>query len=172
MKLAWAWLREDGALAIIGAAFVAAGTWLVWTSAGNLRLGRQSLGWPIAVGTITSSGHDEDGTFIAYEYDVGGRQYTNDQVDFGMLDRGDRLGHYRVGRAVAVHYRPSDPQAAVLEPGCYGPGVHIAMALGTVMGIIGAFTIIQTPRGKLAGRIPSEPGVPGPPGPDASPGRQ
>jgi hypothetical protein len=164
MKPAWTWLREDGALAIIGAAFVASGTWLVWTGVSNLRLGHQSLGWPTVVGKIISSGHDEDGTYIAYEYDVGGRRYTNDQVDFGMLDRGDRLGHYRVGRAVAVHYRPSDPQAAVLEPGCCGPGVHMLMAFGTVMGIIGAFTFIQTLRGRLSKRIPPEPGVPGTPG--------
>ena len=116
MKPAWAWLREDGALAVIGAAFLAAGTCLVWTGVSDLRLGHQSLSWPVVVGTITSSGHDEDGTYIAYEYDVGGRRYTNDQVDFGMLDRGDRLGHYRVGRADAVHYRPSDPQAAARAP--------------------------------------------------------
>lgn len=60
---------------------------------------------------------------VVYEYEVGGRRYSSEQIRagdrfFAMRSSGDAydiVDRYPVGTAIAVFYDPNDPNQAALE---------------------------------------------------------
>jgi hypothetical protein len=104
--------------------------------------------WPVARGTVVESRvedyRDSDGDWIyrpviTYQYDVGGRVYTNDLLAFGArsLTRGGigaerkaqaSVARYPLGGNVEMHYHPERPEESVLE---------IRSAVATLLVIVG-----------------------------------
>ena len=90
-----------------------------------------SKDWPSTAGKIVksrvelSSGRDIATVepVIAYEYQVGGRQYQCDQIHSGdkifesisKEETYDLVDRYPVGRDVTVYYNPDNPAEAALE---------------------------------------------------------
>jgi hypothetical protein len=91
---------------------------------------RASVAWPTVPGKVEQSKIEtrqtaRSGTFyrlaLIYRYDVGGRDYEGDTVEFGPprvtnQDLIERLAaKYPVGAPVTVHYDPDAPGDSVLE---------------------------------------------------------
>ena len=122
-------------------------------------LGRawSSRQWPTVQGQIVSSivasgnSHGQHGTYtfyypqVVYEYAVDGRTFQGDRISFGTAgsdlkwkaEEATKL--YPPGQEVAVHYRPAQPEASVLQPGVKGLNVWptlsslILLLIGFVM---------------------------------------
>lgn len=92
---------------------------------------RNSTNWPTVMGVVKSSnlarkdGHGSGyRADILYEYTVNGVLYSSDEVfyqgssTYGRASEARKtLNRYPAGRQVVVHYRPENPEIAVLEPG-------------------------------------------------------
>ena len=90
---------------------------------------RASGAWPTVPGKVERSRVEKAATqygtnyrlALAYRYQVGGRDYEGDRVEFGprrvdSQDLIERLAEkYPAGAQVTVHYDPDDPANAVLE---------------------------------------------------------
>jgi hypothetical protein len=114
----------------------------------------QSNYWPSVNGKITRAEHHrfkkDNGRLIEYDrpsytYQVGGRTYSSDLINFGEriesgeTKAGDGMCGYRVGSTTTVFCNPNDPSVAVLQPGMW-PHVKIAVILfsgATLLGIAG-----------------------------------
>lgn len=122
-----------GCLLIFGGVFILAGMipgYFALSSAWNWQ---QAKAWPSVPGQITSAGldlnTDSDGTtyqvVATYDYQVDGRDYSNDRVGFSggsdsfedyhrnLYEQYDQAR--RNGDPVAVWYDPDDPQRSVLN---------------------------------------------------------
>lgn len=125
-------LRELGTLAL-GAVAV------VWGVI-NLRLARESTGWPSVQGSVLSTSYvylddktsrdpanRERSALVVYKYQLDTVSYRGHRVTFsedallGLWSTSEQarvvLEKYRAGSPVTVFYRPGDPAMAVLEPG-------------------------------------------------------
>ncbi len=98
---------------------------LIWSAWKNVRLSRESAGWPMVPGTITLSEMARSAwrrqPRVTYSYEVDGKTYNGTKVNFapGVPAREAQaiLGRYEVGRTANVSYSPKNPSLAVLEPG-------------------------------------------------------
>lgn len=116
--------------------FVTAGMFLflrnVWLLLGAV----ESRRWPNVQGLVVAS-QVEDKTDseggrlyrprVSYRYSVNGQDFVGERACFGDADyvgwalfARDIVARYRVRSPVTVHYDPSDPADAVLEPGLNG----------------------------------------------------
>jgi hypothetical protein len=86
---------------------------------------------------------------VAYQYEVDGITYTASGVDWGALDmaRADAqriVEQYPVGTAVTIHYHPTAPYRAVIEPRG-GWRVYCPLSLlGVVFTIAGIMIILNS----------------------------
>ena len=98
----------------------------------TLRRGADSKAWPAVEGVVLDSAiaSDRDGgrqrfrPVIRYRYEVEGQRYEGSRIQsavkqgFRKYTRARRvLDRYRAGSAIKVHYNPSRPGMAVLQPG-------------------------------------------------------
>ncbi|MDB6057641.1 MAG: hypothetical protein JWO95_1485 [Verrucomicrobiales bacterium] len=105
-------------------------------------LSLRTYGWPVVDGIVRtaemkSRSSGEGGTTyspkISYEYNAGESEFTGETIAFGMMSGSssfDDSRQYPVGKKVLVHYNPSNPAQAVLEPGIHG-GTWSFLGLGT-----------------------------------------
>ena len=124
----------------------------MWSYARRVLQGWAAKGWPVVVGTITSSaiefhqGPVRQGRGYelntSYSYSVAGTTYNGIRRAFDDLpyvfkvSATSRLGRYVVGAPVLVHYHPSDPPYSVLEPGAEWR-TYAALALSIGMFAVG-----------------------------------
>ena len=115
----------------------------------------RSLSWPTASGTVvhgiirpysTRSGPAYE-VKVAYAFTVGDKSYAGSQISFGpgegyaSMEHADkRIGPYREGKMVTVHYDPSDPWQSVLEPGPTGEWEK-AMTISVIGLLLGGFLL-------------------------------
>ncbi len=148
-------------LLIVGGVFLVAGVFLGFSASKQLGHARASSEWPTVSGKVLSSevrtkrsrtsgsrkhGSRSRTTYHAevhYEYTVDGRPYTADRVQFGEYGS-DNSSHareivarYAEGKQVSVHYDPTQPDLAVLEPGVHG-GINIQFGLAGLFTLVGA----------------------------------
>ena len=108
-----------------------------------------SSGWPTVEGQVTSSEVETVRTrrggaayvpHVAYRYDVDGKTYSSDVVAFHAIDdpAGVRM-RYRNGSKVLVHYAPSAPGLACLEPS--HPGWRDLVMLIVGLGFVGGSAV-------------------------------
>jgi hypothetical protein len=117
--------------------FAAAGLVTLMFLISERRTATAATRWPTATGTILSSVVESHRTLAAnkrsqsvvvwspvveYSYRVLDRDYHGSRVAFGAAAAGARalaertVARYPVGQTVAVHFNPSNPSFAVLEP--------------------------------------------------------
>ena len=98
----------------------------------TLRRGAETKAWPAVEGVVLDSAiaADRDGgrqrfrPVVRYRYEVAGQRYEGSRIQwaaregFRKYTRARRmLDRYRSGTAIKVHYDPSRPGMAVLQPG-------------------------------------------------------
>ncbi len=100
----------------------------LWATAGDVALGKASLGWPTARGVIASSQVETEDrqsgpryrARIIYGYAIAAHPYSGRQVRFGDIPSDEAqaiVARYPRGKDVTVRYAPEDRHLAVLEPG-------------------------------------------------------
>lgn len=111
--------------------------------------------WPTTPGRIlyvglqenTSSDSDNGTSYtyepkVTYEYTLMGQRYTADRIAFGTMSydyrtASKKIAPYQQDATVTVHYDPSDPSKAVLEPKSAGAVVlYLLGSLFTVIGLV------------------------------------
>ena len=110
----------------------------------------QSLSWPKVPGMVAASAiewerssHGPRSTArIQFRYEVGGSEFENKKVSFGLF-RGlmtpnyaqKRAARFPPGAAVMVAYCPDDPERSCLEPGGFGweDGFMFAVSIGGIV---------------------------------------
>ena len=114
--------------------FFAFGIWAIATGTFKAVEGMKAYTWPVAHGRIISAKVKEIKTsqnikiarlcfYVNYLYEVDGKFLEGNRVNvgwkcFGSEAKIEELSRkYLPGREVAVHYNPSNPSRAVLEPG-------------------------------------------------------
>jgi len=72
---------------------------------------------------VEARGYAKPVYYVVYEYEVNGRQYTSDKIDFKFIqtdgtESGEEavLATYPVDKHVVVYYQRSHPEFAVLQP--------------------------------------------------------
>lgn len=131
-----------GLFLLIGIGIIGVGFGIMFKS---LRTNR----WPMTEGVIESAqiqaNHSDEGRSycpkVTYTYHVAGIAYDGTKIAIGQMSSSSDyaqgvLDRYPVGRKVTVHYSPTDPAEAVLEPGIHG-GTWICFGVG------GAFTLVS-----------------------------
>lgn len=131
------------------ACFCVAGVALVY-SAAAVMAGTRSASWPSVQGTITESDYwttpTKRGTAhrvdVDYEYQVRGRQYSNDRIAIGPSDVASAAGgrgvvaRYPEGASVPVRYHPHSPRISMLEPRLSG-GLFLSILFIVLPFVIG-----------------------------------
>jgi hypothetical protein len=135
---------------LIGLAMLIPGLLRLWN-------GHSSTSWPTAQGTLLKKSETSDtaverdttgvtrrsttySTGLVYEFSVNGKMHYAATRRFGQLAGADQewaaeiASRYESGAPVTVHYYPSNPDLAVLEPGTssealYLPGAGLAFLL-------------------------------------------
>jgi hypothetical protein len=122
---------------VIGAVvFGAIGTGILTWTAINFVYALLSRSWPKAIGAVIASdlrrSRDSEGGYlyraeVSYRYSVDGQEFVATRSRFGdrlevswSAAAANLVRRYPVGTAVHVHYDPTDPSEAVLEPGING----------------------------------------------------
>lgn len=110
---------------------------------------------------------------LVYRYRVAAHTYTAERV--GLLNfAGNRswaepvVRRFPPGSTATIHYDPTDPAAAVLEPALERPLAYGLMGAGGVLGVLGLFLELRTRRraagtasaGALPGVVPGRPQTP------------
>lgn len=98
---------------------------LIWGAYKNVRLSRESSGWPAVPGVVTAAERTKKGwrlqPKVAFSYNVDGKAYSSDKVSFAALvpakETEPTLSKYPVGQPVNVHYQPGNPAIGILETG-------------------------------------------------------
>ncbi len=102
-------------------AFILFGLMSAAASLGDFRNGQQSLSWPSTEGEITQSVRRRGSRklkALEYRYTVNGTAHAGTRVAFMRTPYVKPVYKtYRTGQRVRVHYDPTDPGQAVLEPG-------------------------------------------------------
>ncbi len=139
---------------------------LLWGLPAYVRITQDALastGWPQAAGTIlqsrvgtqttTSKRGGQSSSYVpevTARYDVGGRSWRTGTVRFNYLESGSEadaaavVGRYKAGASVPVHYDPSNPGRAVLEPGPVMPDAALygAGAAAAALSWLGALWLL------------------------------
>jgi hypothetical protein len=104
---------------------------------------KQAADWPTAQGRVVQSTVDvQEGkavpfsAHVEYDFTVDGRSYHGQRIAMGPTKR-DRqradveavLARYPAGQAVAVHYNPTNPGDAVLEPRLELAGMNLGVSI-------------------------------------------
>jgi hypothetical protein len=101
----------------------------------------RSRSWPVVAGVITESrvrssrstgGESSHSARIAYRYIVNGKTYNGDTISYakGLFEGASvQVSRYPQGSVVGIHYDPTDPSSAVLDPGT-GPTPALALLAG------------------------------------------
>ena len=138
----------------------AAGISLMALGGYEIKGSRESRNWPRTQGTITYSGvlksthrdsnHRTQTTYIpkvSYRYQVKGRKYTGDRIEFGVGESGGSMksaqkvkDRYPSGKKVPVYYNPQDPKYAILEAGFTWRSVFLFLG-GVVFFAVGVFSL-------------------------------
>ena len=121
---------------VIGAAAIVAGVTMMSASSA-------ARGWPVVpgqvlergVGPSTTSGASRPGRYfeprVTYQYTVDGKRYSGHRIGLATAaydeDKARRVAN-DLPAHVDVHYNPSDPGDAVLQPSAIG--VSIAVLIG------------------------------------------
>jgi hypothetical protein len=114
--------------------FILVGACILYFGVSNLYQAIESTMWPIADGTILKSEvaflpSNDDGSFcddILYQFKVAGKLHRGNVVAVGKYCGGDPsyaqgiVNRFPKGKNVKVHYRTSDPDTCLLEPGLHG----------------------------------------------------
>ena len=158
-------------IAIVGAVvtlwLAGYGLHLVYTGLLTWQQGISSELWPQVEGQVLTSStirefhvlwfgtpHYDYYPKVRYWYLVNRKMYTSDKVSFGATISGASgrysgeriLKQYPQGRYVAVFYRPSKPELAVLEPGI-DSGSYVMVALGVILIVAAAVPVSLVLRG-------------------------
>jgi len=152
-----------GIAAIGGALFMAVpGGIVLWMGLRSVWQGLASSHWPTVAGVVLRAGMTEDqtkgvgtkntykfySTKLEFRYQVDGRDYTTETVQFGRaIGSGDISNEavlalrYPAGTKVPVFYHPHDPALATVKP-----GVHTDVAWylcgGAVLILFGVFVVL------------------------------
>jgi hypothetical protein len=125
-------MKDQMRLGFLGGAVICGiiGIILLYSFIKALRLGNASKTWPMAEGTIISSGivEDDEGykPEISFSYNVHGEDFTSNiiqplhlvSIPIDPKKTAERkAAKYFTGTTVNVYYKPDDPKKAVLEPG-------------------------------------------------------
>lgn len=127
---------SEKGLGILTLAVFAAGIFLLAWGGYEIKRAYESRGWPNTQGSIISSHIDKQSrrdsnhrtrTYyypkVQYQYQVEGKHYTCNRIEFGGESGGKRsrakkvVDSYPSGKKVKVYYHPQDPQVAVLKAG-------------------------------------------------------
>lgn len=114
-------------------------------------LSAESIFWASTRGTVINSSLDKGDRYsgchpdIAYRYQVAGKTFENNKVSYQMAwlcrDAETFVNSHVVNGPVDVHYRPDDPEVAVLLPATWdGDGFFIYIAI--LMSILVYFSLI------------------------------
>jgi len=112
--------------------------YLLWTSWKNIRVARESAGWPGVTGSVTASERTKRGLRtqprVTFSYQVDGKDYTGSNIVPGGTvspkETDAILSRYPAGSAVTVHYCPKDAGVSVLEP---GPNRYVSAIFATYL---------------------------------------
>jgi hypothetical protein len=118
---------------IITLAMTVSATFYVLRSVWHVLTALESRSWPTTQGMVRDSALEEDSRStinrayrarVSYRFTVDGQEFAGDRAYFGDSVTTSWGGparkiaeRYRAGHAVTVHYDPSRPREAVLEPG-------------------------------------------------------
>lgn len=134
---------------IVGFGMLGYGLW-------SMKRSTEAGSWPTTPGVIVSCAIDEDsdgdGTtyrvVVEYSYNVGGVEYTNDQLAFGYTaDSGHEvhreiLSELESAETVDVRYDPANPQSAVLSYGIHRSIQFVLAFAVTWLAFVFGFTLI------------------------------
>lgn len=140
---------------ISGFLLLVLGLLLISTGVNKLRLNQQSVSWPVVTGTVLhasiTSDLDEDHEMryrpiVRYEYTIGNKSHTNDNIGFRSGDYRDEeeaqqvIAPYIKGKPVSVYYQSDKPDRSVLQPGGSSgaawfivPGVFLMALAGSML---------------------------------------
>ncbi len=134
----------------------AAACGLILAGRQTVRRGTESKAWPAVDGVVLDSAiaADRDGgrqrfrPVVRYRYEVAGQRYEGSRIQsaahqgFRKYTRARRmLDRYRSGSAIKVHYDPSRPGMAVLQPGPATPVLRPAYVVASTAAVYTLFTI-------------------------------
>lgn len=128
----------------------------------SLKAKKAAETWPTVPGSVMSSevtiqrSHNSKGHTtinylpkVTYEYQISGQKYNGDSIGFGTATFGKQkadniVAAYPQGSQVNIHYNPTDPSNAVLEPKSVGGGYLIVLGIIMIaIGIMYAFIVIK-----------------------------
>ncbi len=146
-----------GIAAIFGALFMAVpGGIILWMGLRNVWHGLASSRWPAAPGIVLHAGMTESqtkGTIfysakLAFRYQVNGRDYTTETVQFGRaVGSGDSsneaivMMRYPPGTKVTVFHHPHDLALATVKPGVHTDVVWYLCG-GAILILFGVFIVL------------------------------
>jgi hypothetical protein len=124
-------------VSVMGGLFLGLGVLAMTVGLQTLWQGWASQSWPGTEGVVifnaSGAALDETGREIweevadrgserqfIYQYEVAGTTHLNNLQRFASTEEGRGSGHFPKGAKVKVHYFPTDPDVAVLEPGTSG----------------------------------------------------
>jgi hypothetical protein len=138
----------------VGVMLIGGSMILTWGK--SMRLGRASLRWPRARGTIVSSeleGYPIESfrlgarirvPAVEYEFWVGEMRYTGSRIGAAGsigISADNTVHAYRKGDKVDVSYDPADPRRAMLRPGIYHDG-YTFICIGAFLIACGAVAML------------------------------
>jgi hypothetical protein len=133
--------------AFFGLIAVLAGTAMGVVGGRHIANGLDSPNWPTTKGQIARSDHVEVSrdrktqkatTHVSYSYTVNQRKYVSRDIWSGPVTDNDKaLQQYTSGMEVTVHYHPTNPAVAVLQPGLKVPHSYGMALVGGVSFLIG-----------------------------------
>lgn len=152
--------RTTGRLVLAtGLIMIPLGTWMAAVLGVNtIRTAKESLEWPTVDGVVDSSKLEtnyvhgdnprtEFRALVKYHYSVAGKPYHSDNVLFGgsnsstIIDEHQEIVlRYPPGKRVQVHYKPDQPELAVLEPGVFA-STFSEVVIGVVIVVVGMICI-------------------------------
>jgi hypothetical protein len=122
----------------------------------TLRRGVDSTAWPAVEGIVLDSaiaadrddGRQRFRPVVRYRYEVAGQRYEGSRIQwaakegFRKYTRARRtLDRYRAGSAIKVHYDPSRPGMAVLQPGDAIPVLRPIYVVASTAAVYTLFTL-------------------------------
>ena len=150
--------KFDKGLGILTLAMFAGGIFLLTWGGYEMKRAYESRIWPDTQGTVTSSrigkhSHRDSNNHtrivytpkIRYQYQVEGKHYTCNRIEFGGKSGGKRskakkvVDKYPSGKKVTVYYNPQDPKVAALKAG-FSWGALFAFLAGIIffgVGVMG-----------------------------------
>ena len=122
----------------------------------TVRRGADSEAWPAVDGVVLDSaiaavrdeGRQRFRPVVRYRYEVAGQRYEGSRIQsaahqgFRKYTRARRmLDRYRSGSAIKVHYDPSRPGMAVLQPGSATTVLRPAYVVASTAAVFTLFTL-------------------------------